>query len=126
VTHDPDDDLFRAHGASALRPGSQKNYLIGCPEWWWEETFAVTRGKEEFACAIVLWKLRVMKGNGVPARIIKITNEDLAKFGINRFVKYRTLKRLGAAELIRAKHQGKASTEVTFLRRKRVRGGLCK
>ena len=61
---------------------------------------------------LVLWHLSGLEKN----KTFKVTNRILKMWGLNRFVKYRGLKKLEKAGLIKVKRQNKTSPVVTILK----------
>jgi hypothetical protein len=88
---------------------------IGCPVWWLKAVLPVVYGKNELAVALFLYRLRVIHNN----RTVPVTNVRLlAELGIDRRVKYRTIKRLEGAGLITVQRRGKNALKITFPRRR--------
>jgi hypothetical protein len=84
---------------------------IGCPLSWFRLVLPVVHGKNELAVALYIYRLRVIRRS----RTITVSNTRLlAELGIDRRVKYRTLKRLAKAGLITVKYHNKEAPEVTF------------
>jgi hypothetical protein len=91
--------------------------LIGCPLWWFRQVFPTVHGKNELAVALYIYRLRVIRG----ARTVAVTNARLlTELGIDRFAKYRALRRLAEAGIIKVKRHNQRALEITFSR-KRVR-----
>jgi hypothetical protein len=89
--------------------------LIGCPVWWLKAVLPIVYGKNELAVALFLYRLRVIHNS----RTVPVTNVRLlAELEIDRRVKYRTIKRLEGAQLIRVRRRGKNAVEITFPRRR--------
>ena len=61
---------------------------------------------------LVLWHLSGLE----KSKTFKVTNRILQMWGLNRFVKYRGLKKLENAGLIKVKRQNKTSPVVTILK----------
>jgi hypothetical protein len=57
-----------------------------------------------------LWRLRSIRRS----RTVKVSNSGLAELGIDRFTKYRSLKRLAEAGLISIRRENKNALEVVF------------
>jgi hypothetical protein len=83
---------------------------IGCPLSWFKLVFPVVRGKNELAVAFWLYRLRSIRRS----RTITVSNGPLAELGIDRFAKYRTLRRLAKAGLIRIKNDNRKATRIRF------------
>jgi hypothetical protein len=89
---------------------------IGCPLWWFKAVLPVVQSKNELVVALALWRLRSMRGR----RTITVANVYLlAELGINRWTKYRALKRLAAAGIVTVKRDNKHALVVTFVRQKK-------
>jgi hypothetical protein len=86
---------------------------IGCPLSWFRLVLPVVHGKNELAVAQYIYRLRVIRRS----RTVTVSNTRLmAELGINRYIKYRALKRLAKAKIITIKNCNKEAPEVTFLR----------
>jgi hypothetical protein len=93
--------------------------FIGCPRWWWDAVYPISRGKGELAVAIFLWRQRVVQGS----RAVTVTNVCLMnEMGIGRHTKYRAIKNLEDAGLVTVRRLNKKAVEVTFCRRRRPPG----
>jgi hypothetical protein len=85
---------------------------IGCPLAWFTRVFPVVRGKNELAVALYLYRLREIRRN----RTVKVSNVGLlTDLGIDRYAKYRALRRLAGAGIITIKRRHPGSLEVVFL-----------
>ena len=91
---------------------SSKGGHIGCPLSWFRLVFPVVRGKNELAVALWLYRLRSIRRS----RTITVSNSPLAELGIDRFAKYRALRRLAKAGLIRIKSNNRKALDVRFCR----------
>jgi hypothetical protein len=89
---------------------------IGCPLPWFRLVFPIVRGKNELAVALFIYRLRAIHRS----RTIVVTNARLlADLGIDRYAKYRALRRLADARLITIRRHNKRALEITFLRQRR-------
>jgi hypothetical protein len=87
---------------------------IGCPLWWFTQVYPAVRGKGELAVALYLYRLRVIQRSCT----VKVSNERLsAELGIDRFTKYRALRQLADAGLIKIKRHNKQALKVVFSRK---------
>src|SRR5262245_36092039 len=67
---------------------------IGCPLWWFKLAVSITRSGHELAVALYIYRLRIVHRS----RTVSLSNERLlAELGINRYTKYRVLRKLAAA-----------------------------
>jgi hypothetical protein len=81
--------------------------------------FPIVRGKNELAVALFLYRLHTVRRS----RTVKLSNERLmAEIGIDRYAKYRALRRLANAGIITIKRRSGQALEITF-QRGAVRGG---
>jgi hypothetical protein len=88
---------------------------IGCPMRWFRLVFPIVRGKNELAVALYIYRLHTIRRS----RTIKVYNSRLlAELGIDRFAKYRALRRLAEAGIITVKRRDSDSLEVTFKRKR--------
>ncbi len=86
---------------------------IGCPVKWLKRVLPVVRSKQELAVAQWLWRRRTVCGG----EWFSVPNETLYKeLGLDRQVKYRTLKRLKKAGIIDTVHDGKQAIRVRIIR----------
>lgn len=115
---DQPDDLANAKPARKARkvsPAGDPTRHIGCPLWWFK---AAVHSGAELAVALILYRQHVIQGE----RTIAATNGRLmAELGVNRFAKYRAIRKLEEAGLITVRRRGKRALEVTFLLRRRAR-----
>jgi CRP-like cAMP-binding protein len=110
----PDDLAVKSALARQLRAATDTARHIGCPLWWFRLVFPIMRGKNELAVALYLYRLRSIRRS----RTVVVTNERLlTELGVNRFAKYRALRRLADAGIITLRQGGQAALEVTFARR---------
>jgi len=126
------DDLADADAPAPRRAPdgaeTEAERFIGCPRWWWDAVYPVSRGKGELAVAIFLWRQRVVQGNRavtgvVRSRAVTVTNVCLMnEMGIGRHTKYRAIKNLEDAGLVTVRRLNKKAVEVTFCRRRRPPG----
>jgi hypothetical protein len=73
---------------------------------------AQVRGKSELAVALHIYRLRSIRHS----RTITVSNGPLAELEIDRFAKYRALRRLAEADLIRIKSNNRKALNVSFCR----------
>lgn len=86
---------------------------IGCPLSWFRLVFPIVHGKNELAVALFLYRQRVIQ----QSQTVVLTNVRLAaELGIDRHAKYRTLRRLADAGLIRILRRNKRALEIAFCR----------
>jgi hypothetical protein len=110
----PDDLDVQKIRRRAARVSTDADRHIGCPLWWFALVYPAIRGKGELAVALYLYRLRVIQRS----RTIKVSNERLsAELGIDRFTKYRALRQLAAAGIVKVKRHNKRALEITFDRK---------
>jgi AAA+ ATPase superfamily predicted ATPase len=108
------DDLDVKPDRRRPRVKSDSGRHIGCPLSWFKLVYPIVRGKGELAVALYLYRLRII----LRSRTVKVSNERLfAELGVDRFTKYRALKRLAVARIIFIKRRGKQTLEVGFDRK---------
>jgi hypothetical protein len=84
---------------------------IGCPLSWFNLVFPVVRGKGELAVALYIYRLRSIRRS----RTVLVSNVRLSiELGIDRYTKYRALKRLAQAGVITVRRHNKKALEVVF------------
>jgi hypothetical protein len=105
-----DDPLWQQAGLAAATRGKPDQRFIGCPLWWFMQVFPIVRGKNELACALAVYRLRIIQRT----RIVSVSNVYLAKLGIDRYAKYRTLSRLADAGLVVIRRHNKRAYEIEF------------
>jgi hypothetical protein len=114
-----DDPLWQQADATVANRGRPDRPFIGCPLSWFKRVFPVVHGKNELAVALYLYRLWKVSRS----RTMAVSNERLvAELGIDRYAKYRTLKRLAEAGIITLKHDHKRSLRVTMQRQRRQAG----
>jgi hypothetical protein len=92
------------------RPAAESRH-IGCPLAWFTWVFPVVSGKNELAVALYLYRLRVIQHS----RKVKVSNTRLLdELGIDRYAKYRALRRLAGAGIITVNRRRPGSLEVIF------------
>jgi hypothetical protein len=64
---------------------------------------------------LIIWSLLVYLTGRSETLTTTLTNQALADYGVDRFAKYRALKRLAKAGLITVKSRGKSAAEVTLI-----------
>lgn len=89
---------------------------IGCPLWWFTLVFPIVRGKNELAVALYIYRLRMIHRS----HTVVVSNERLlTELGIDRYAKYRALRRLADAGVIILKRRsGKRALQVKFSRKR--------
>jgi hypothetical protein len=111
---DQPDDLVDLPTAQIERAEADASRHIGCPLSWFRLVFPVVRGKSELAVALCLYRLRAVQRS----RTVTVSNVGLlAELGIDRFAKYRALRRLSEAGIIIIKRCGKSSLKIEFTHR---------
>ena len=109
----PTDDLeIPRRGRRRPHNSHHDDRHIGCPLAWFRQVFPVVRGKNELAVALWLYRLRSIRRS----QTITVSNGPLAELGIDRFAKYRALRRLAKAGLIRIKSNNRKALNVRFCR----------
>jgi hypothetical protein len=84
---------------------------IGCPLSWFNLVFPIVRGKNELAVALFLYRLRAVNRS----RTVSVTNGGLlAELKIDRFAKYRAIKRLEDAGIVAVDRRNKKALKITF------------
>jgi hypothetical protein len=92
------------------RSRSPRPTHIGCPLAWLKRVLPIVDSSEQLAVALYLHRRRAVYG----CNPFTVPNDALhADLGISRFVKYRTLRRLERAGIIR--RSGSRSSKVTLL-----------
>jgi hypothetical protein len=95
--------------AAARRQPNQR--FIGCPLWWFKRIFPIVRSKNDLAIALAVYRLRIVRHS----RVVTVSNAYLAGLGIDRYAKYRGLRRLADAGLFVIRRHNKRSLEIEFL-----------
>jgi hypothetical protein len=113
----PDDLALAGRGRHGCTADSARH--IGCPLSWFVLVFPVMRGKNELAVALYLYRLRTIQRS----RTVRVSNMRLlTELGIDRYAKYRALRRLAAAGIITLeRRRSRSSLEVTFRQKRRRR-----
>jgi hypothetical protein len=84
---------------------------IGCEIGWFEKLSAA-RYKSDIVLGMLVYRLCAIRGTTT----VDVTNGSLKKFGISRWTKYRTLRRLAAEGVIRIHPtKNKLALRVTIL-----------
>jgi hypothetical protein len=111
----PDDLTLKPTSRSRGRATDSARH-IGCPLSWFALVFPVVRGKNELAVALYLYRLRTIQRS----RTVRVSNMRLlTELGIDRFAKYRALRRPAAAGIITLKRRSAGrSLEVVFKRKR--------
>ncbi len=105
--NDPVQPAARSHARSV-----DTAHHIGCPLSWFKAVFSVVRGKNELAIALYIYRLRVVHRS----QTVTVSNASLlAELGIDRYAKYRALRRLANAGIIAVRCRGKLALEISFL-----------
>jgi CRP-like cAMP-binding protein len=111
---DQPDDLADLATGRIEQAEADASRHIGCPLSWFTLVFPVVRGKSELAVALCLYRLRAVQRS----RTVTVSNVGLlAELGIDRFAKYRALRRLAEAGIITVKRCGKSSLKIEFAKR---------
>jgi hypothetical protein len=114
-----DDPLWQQADATVTKRSRPDQYFIGCPLPWFKSVLSVVHGKNELAVALYLYRLWKVFGS----RTVVVSNERLlAELGIDRYAKYRALRRLAEAGIITLKRQNKHAIQVTIQRQPRRAG----
>ena len=114
------DDLSSATPVRQPRINTDTSRHIGCPIWWFKLVFPIVRGKNELAVALYIYRLRTIRHS----RTIVVSNERLAaELGIDRYAKYRALRRLTEAGIITVRRRNKRALEIVFRKRRRRGNG---
>jgi hypothetical protein len=98
------------HSGAYRPPKRQELFLKGpVPKWWLQE--AGRLGKAALAVGLELWFQ-----NGLTKRNpVKLSNQMIVNWGLTRHSKYRALKQLELAGLVRVRNQGNQSPEVLII-----------
>jgi len=120
-------NLFTDAGTDPLEPIKQPlkhskrvrvtdgNRFIGCPVWYFKLAVSTVRSAHELAIALYIYRLRIVHRS----RTVTLSNERLsAELGINRSAKYRALRKLTDAKVIRLKRRRGRATVIIFTDRK--------
>jgi hypothetical protein len=83
---------------------------IGCPLSWLKRVYPVARSKGDIVVWLWLWRLRSVRRS----RTVAVSNNGLAELGIDRYAKYRSLKRFAKAGLIAMGSRDGRAVTVTF------------
>jgi hypothetical protein len=111
-------DVAQPRKGRKVAPTADMSRHIGCPMWWFKAVYPVVRSKGELAVALFLYRQRIVQGG----RTITMTNVRLAaETGINRFTKYRAIKKLKDAGLVTVRRHNKQALEVTIRRKREQR-----
>jgi hypothetical protein len=116
------EDLWIDEGTDDLTAKTDRAHFIdsarhiGCPLSWFLLVFPIVRGKNELAVALYIYRLRSIQRS----RTVKVSNTRLlTELGIDRFAKYRALRRLAGAGIITLKRRSAGrSLEVVFKRKR--------
>ena len=112
TSDDPFDDPRWQRAETMATARSKPNQrFIGCPLWWFKRVLPITRGKNDLAIALAVYRLRIVQHS----RVVTVSNAYLAGLGIDRYAKYRSLRRLANAGLFVIKRHSKRALEIEFL-----------
>ena len=112
TSDDPFDDPRWQRAETMATARSKPNQrFIGCPLWWFKRVLPITRGKNDLAIALAVYRLRIVQHS----RVVTVSNAYLAGLGIDRYAKYRSLRRLANAGLFVIKRHNKRALEIEFL-----------
>jgi len=94
--------------------------LIGCPVWWLQRIRPALETIDQLIVGLYVWRRWVVCGK---RKTFTVPNGELKAWGISRHVKYRAIKRLAAAALLkiiqpRTPGEEKVATTVTILAEK--------
>ena len=87
-----------------------KERYIGCPLAWLKRIYPVARSKGDIVVWLWLWRLRSIRHS----RTVAVSNNGLAELGIDRYAKYRSLRRFAKAGLIGVESRDGRAITVTF------------
>jgi hypothetical protein len=117
-TDEQTDDLDRLPSSRQRTGRTEGDRHIGCPLWWFKLVFPIVRGKNELAVALYIYRLRIIRRS----RTVVIFNTGLlTELAIDRYAKYRALRRLADAGIVQVRRHNKRALKVVFCR-KRGRG----
>jgi hypothetical protein len=84
---------------------------IGCPLAWFKRVLSVVHGRNELAIALYVYRLRAVQRR----RTVVVSNAPLlADLGLDRYAKYRALRRLAEAGIVTVKRNNKRATVIVF------------
>jgi hypothetical protein len=112
----------KVKASAAPKGAAGADRFIGCPKWWWDAVYPISRGKAELAVAIFLWRQRVIqRGSSTIATTIAVTNVSLSgEMGLDRRAKYRAITLFEAAGFITVVRCNKKALRVTFRPRRAI------
>ena len=90
---------------STIRAGNEPR------RWRPPAAFPITRGKNDLAIALAVYRLQIVQHS----RVVTVSNAYLAGLGIDRYAKYRGLRRLAKAGLFVIRRRNKRALEIEFL-----------
>jgi hypothetical protein len=100
----------KSSGQRRRRTTNNHERHIGSTLTWFRAALSAVGGYE-LAVAMYLYRLRKVTGSNTVA----LSNERLMdELGINRYAKYRALRKLEAAGLVSVRHPNKRTSQVTF------------
>jgi hypothetical protein len=103
------DDLISRSPHRRPRSAADSRH-IGCPLSWFRLVLPIVRGKNELAVALFIYRQRAIR----KSRTVVISNTELSELGIDRYAKYRALKRLAATGILTVNHHNKRALKITF------------
>jgi hypothetical protein len=103
-------ETFPSRAAPKRR--QRADQFVGCPLEWLKRVLPIVKSKEQLAVAIWLHRRRAVCRN----ELFTVPNESLREdLDLDRFVKYRTLRRLNEASAITLTCTGKRALKVRIL-----------
>jgi hypothetical protein len=83
--------------------------------WWFKLVFPIVRGKNELAVALYIYRLRIIRRS----RTVVISNTGLlTELAIDRYAKYRALRRLADARIVQVRRHNKRALKVVFCQKR--------
>jgi hypothetical protein len=110
---DEDEEMFRrvqGNRTDAATAQAQLDRHIGCPLASLKRVYPVARSKGDIVVWLWLWRLRSVRRS----RTVAVSNNGLAELGIDRYAKYRSLRRFAKAGLIAMGSRDGRAVTVTF------------
>ena len=91
--------------------------------WWFKLVFPIVRGKNELAVALYIYRLRIIRRS----RTVVISNTGLlTELAIDRYTKYRALRRLADAGIVQVRRHNKRGAQNYVFCQKRGWGSRVK
>jgi hypothetical protein len=103
--------------AKAKRSKNPAKDFIGCPMWWFLSVLPIVKGEHQLAVALYVWKRKITCEKD--GETFKLPNSELKRWGVSRWVKYDTLKRLADAGLIKISRSGKEALTITIMQQEK-------